>query len=218
MSALGSASRGVWNRRAATAVHGIMRIIAGEYGGRTIQAPPGIGTRPMLDRVREALFSTLGGRFDGARVLDLFAGSGSLGLECLSRGALLSRMVERDPATVRLLRANVELLGAGERARVVGSDALAPKAWREPGVERYTVIFLDPPYPLLRDGATRKRVLDAAQSLSAELLEPEGSIVLHAPRELLNATEFAGLEAVERAYGTSSLWYLTPPRARTEAS
>lgn len=195
-----------------------MRIIAGEFRGRTIQSPPGIATRPMLDRVREAMFSTLGGRFDGARVLDLFAGTGSLGLECLSRGALLARMVERDPGTVRLLRANVELLGAGPRARVVGADALSPKTWRDADVERYTVIFLDPPYPLLRDGATRRQVLDAAATLAADWLDPEGSIVLHAPRELLNAAEFGALDAVERAYGTSSLWYLTPPAASTEAS
>jgi len=195
-----------------------MRIIAGEYGGRTIQAPPGLGTRPMLDRVREALFSTLGGRFDGARVLDLFAGSGSLGLECLSRGASLARMVERDARTIRLLRDNVESLGVGQRARVVAADALSPSAWRESGGERYSTIFLDPPYPMLRDGATRRLVLDATARLAGELLEQEGELVLHAPRDLLSAFEFGRLAALERNYGTSTLWYLTLPAAPMEDS
>ena len=195
-----------------------MRIIAGEYGGRTIKAPPGLGTRPMLDRVREALFSTLGGRFDAARVLDLFAGSGSLGLECLSRGASLARMVERDAGTLRLLRSNVESLGVGERARVVAADALSPRAWRETPLERYSTIFLDPPYPMLRDGATRKLVLEAALRMSVEVLEPDGEIVLHAPRELLTAFDFKHLAAQERSYGTSTLWYLRLKPANTEAS
>lgn len=194
-----------------------MRIIAGEYGGRTIQAPPGLGTRPMLDRVREALFSTLGGRFDGARVLDLFAGSGALGLECLSRGAASARMIERDAGTLRLLRSNVERLGAGERARVVAADALSPRAWREAGGLRYSTIFLDPPYPMLRDGATRKLVLEATARMADELLETDGEIVLHAPRDLLTACEFKGLAALERSYGTSTLWYLTRPAAPSEA-
>jgi 16S rRNA (guanine(966)-N(2))-methyltransferase RsmD len=172
----------------------------------------------MLDRVREAMFSTLGGRFDGARVLDLFAGSGSLGLECLSRGAQQARMVERDAATLRLLRANVQTLGAAERAVVVAGDALSPRTWREGGELRYQVVFLDPPYPMLRDGADRRRVLDAAAQLAREALEHDGSIVLHAPRELLTSSEFVGLSASERSYGTSSLWYLTQPDARTELS
>ena len=171
----------------------------------------------MLDRVREALFSTLSGYFEGARVLDLFAGSGSLGLESLSRGALFARMVERDASTVRLLRANVEALGVGERARVVATDALSPAAWHDPSAERFAVIFFDPPYPIVRDGLGRRRVLEVAARLAAERLTEDGVIVFHAPRDLMLATQFVGLEAVERSYGTSSLWYLTRPQSNLEA-
>jgi len=201
-----------------TRYHRDMRIIAGEYGGRLIKAPPGEGTRPMLDRVREALFSTLGERIDGALVLDLFAGTGSLGLESLSRGAAFARMVELDPRVVKLLQSNVAGLGAGERVRVVTADALSPAAWRDPGDKRFDVIFYDPPYPLLRAGPGRKRVVDALLQLASERLQPEGTIVFHAPRNLVLSSEFGSLAARERVYGTNSLWYLTLGRPSKELS
>jgi 16S rRNA (guanine966-N2)-methyltransferase len=120
-----------------------VRIVAGRWGGRRLVAPPGRATRPTSDRVREALFSILG-PLDGARVLDLFAGSGALGLEALSRGAGEAVLVERAPAALKALRANVEALGAS--AEVVAGDARAYlRAARERGAE-YDLVFLDPPY------------------------------------------------------------------------
>src|SRR4051794_41398460 len=89
-----------------------MRIVAGRFGGRRLHAPPGRGTRPTSDRVREALFSTLG-PLDGAVVLDLFAGSGALGIEALSRGAARVVLVERDARAAAVIRANLEALGVG---------------------------------------------------------------------------------------------------------
>jgi 16S rRNA (guanine966-N2)-methyltransferase len=194
-----------------------MRIIAGEHRGRIIQAPPGVRTRPMLDRVREALFATLGDRLERARVLDLFAGSGSLGLEALSRGALSARLVERDPATLRLLRANVDSLALAERARIVGGDALSASSWGDgDSPSDYEVVFLDPPYPMLRDGAARQRVLRAIESLASRLASG-GTIVLHAPRGLLRGHDFGSLASEERIYGTSSLWYLERAAAEEQA-
>ena len=107
-----------------------VRVIAGRYGGRRLGAPPGAATRPTADRVREALFSILGARVEGAAVLDLFAGSGALGLEALSRGAARATFVESAPAAQRALRANLEALGADGRAasartRCAGSGAHA---------------------------------------------------------------------------------------------
>src|SRR4051794_20541590 len=99
-----------------------MRIIAGTHRGRRLVAPPGRGTRPTSDRVREALFSILGRRVAGARVLDLFAGSGALGIEALSRGAAQATFVDDDPAAVRAIRAN---LGEIEGAEVVRREARA---------------------------------------------------------------------------------------------
>jgi 16S rRNA (guanine(966)-N(2))-methyltransferase RsmD len=121
-----------------------MRVIAGRFGGRRLAAPPGTGTRPTSDRVREALFSILGGRVAEARVLDLFAGSGALGLEALSRGAAAVTFVERAPAALRVLRANVEALGA--EAEIVRADALKWLRAASDGAPQYDLVFLDPPY------------------------------------------------------------------------
>src|SRR3954447_25917649 len=99
-----------------------MRIVAGRWGGRTLHAPRGRNTRPTSDRVREALFSILG-PLEGERVLDLFAGSGALGLEALSRGAASATLVERERAALRVLRENVAELAAD--AEVVSADARA---------------------------------------------------------------------------------------------
>jgi len=121
-----------------------MRVIAGTWGGRRLQAPPGSATRPTSDRVREALFSVLGGRIDGARVLDLFAGSGALGLEALSRGAAEATFVDTASAAIRSVRANLETLG-GE-ATVRRADARRFLGAASAAARQYDLVFLDPPY------------------------------------------------------------------------
>jgi 16S rRNA (guanine966-N2)-methyltransferase len=184
-----------------------MRIIAGELRGRRIEAPEGRETRPMLDRVREALFSTLSPWLEGGRVLDLFAGSGSLGLEAVSRGARAARLVESGAGQLELLRRNVRALGVEERVQVVGGDALAPASWG--GGERYDLVFLDPPYAMLREAQSRRGLLDALHALVREALAPDAVLVLHAPARALEAGELGeGLEVAERRYGTNALWYV----------
>jgi 16S rRNA (guanine966-N2)-methyltransferase len=121
-----------------------MRIVAGEWGGRRIQAPPGRGTRPTTDRVREAWMSTVAAELPGARVLDLFAGSGALGLEALSRGAAHATFVEQDAKALASLRANLATLGAVDRASVVRTDAV--KFAQNLAAGAYDVAFADPPY------------------------------------------------------------------------
>ena len=125
-----------------------MRIVAGRLGGRRFQAPPGTDTRPTSDRVREALFSALG-PLDGETVLDLFAGSGGLSLEALSRGASRAVLVERDARAATTIRTNLEALGIGPgEAAVRRRDGLrALRDAREAG-ETYDLVFLDPPYRL----------------------------------------------------------------------
>lgn len=125
-----------------------MRIVAGELRGRTIAAPEGQGTRPTTDRVREALFSSLyslRGGFDGAVVLDAFAGSGALGIEALSRGAAFAAFVERDPAAAKVLESNVRACGLdSSRAAVLRRDALGSLPKVTP--HAFDLVFLDPPY------------------------------------------------------------------------
>jgi 16S rRNA (guanine(966)-N(2))-methyltransferase RsmD len=121
-----------------------VRVIAGTYGGRTLKAPPGAATRPTSDRVREALFSILADRTPGARVLDLFAGSGALGLEALSRGAASVTFVDDAAAAIRAIKANLQALDAV--AEVRRADALRFLGAAQDTEAQYDLVFLDPPY------------------------------------------------------------------------
>jgi len=122
-----------------------MRIIAGDWKRRQLRTPPGDATRPTADRVRETLFSMLVSRigsFEGLRVADLFAGSGALGLEALSRGAASALFVEQDPVAIRALRTNIAALQAASRCDVRASSVLALGPAKEP----LDLVLLDPPY------------------------------------------------------------------------
>jgi 16S rRNA (guanine966-N2)-methyltransferase len=122
-----------------------VRVVAGVFGGRTLRAPPGRETRPTSDRVREALFSMLGD-LSGARVLDLFAGSGALGIEALSRGAASAVFVDSADAAVHAVRGNLEALDAvGEVVRRTASAFLSSAS---ADGRQYDLVFVDPPYRL----------------------------------------------------------------------
>ena len=123
------------------------RIIAGEFGGRSIEAPAGRHTRPTRDAVREAWFSVLTDRLRGSRVLDLFAGSGGLGLEALSRGASAVCFVESDPRVCDVLGRNIATLGAGSRCEVRCTDAFRVIDEARRGEESsWDIVLADPPY------------------------------------------------------------------------
>ena len=120
-----------------------MRVVAGEFGGRRLIAPEGLTTRPTTDRVREAMFNALGscGLLEGALVADLFAGSGAIGIEALSRGAQQCVFVERERDAVRALEENIDTLGLSERSRVDRSDAIRVAS----GLD-VDIVFADPSY------------------------------------------------------------------------
>jgi 16S rRNA (guanine966-N2)-methyltransferase len=122
----------------------VTRIIAGEFGGRRLVLPADARVRPTADRVREAWMSILGDRLHHARVLDLFAGSGALGLEALSRGAARATFVELSPASLAAVRANLEALGVAGRASVERGDAMRFIARIGPGA--FDLALADPPY------------------------------------------------------------------------
>ncbi len=145
-----------------------MRIVAGRHKGRRLRAPAGAGTRPTADRVREALFSILG-PVEGLRVLDLYAGSGALGLEALSRGAESATFVESGRPALAAIRAN--LAAAGEDAEVVASDAIK---WLRDAADRkcaFDLVFCDPPY----DAAAR--VAQPLAELLPRVAAPQALIV-----------------------------------------
>lgn len=180
------------------------RIIGGTAKGRRLQTPPGDATRPTADRVREALFSALEaelGSLHGVRFLDLYAGSGAVGLEAASRGAVAVTAVESNRRTARLIGANAGTVGVEVDVRaqsVAAVLATPPRA-------SYDVVFLDPPYPL---------AADAVAAVLAQLVDhgwvlPGGSVVVERSARSVAPTWPAGLELRrERKYGETVLWYL----------
>ncbi len=157
-----------------------MRIIAGEFRSRRLLSPPeGWAVRPIPDRVKESLFSLLRGHCAGGVFFDGFAGTGSFGLEAISRGAVRCVFVERDRRHAEMLRSNIDTLGATDRSEVVVSDALGPGALaRCP--RPCTVIFLDPPYELVNEPVGWRRVRDQSAKL-VECLSGEGFLILRTP-------------------------------------
>jgi 16S rRNA (guanine966-N2)-methyltransferase len=133
-----------------------VRVVGGRFGGRSLVAPRGRSTRPTSDRVREALFSILGDFVPGARVLDLFAGSGALAIEALSRGATEAVLVDTSPAAVAAMRRNLDAVGA--EAQVRRQDALSYLRGASRDARQYDLVFLDPPY---RHASTLGRELTA---------------------------------------------------------
>jgi 16S rRNA (guanine966-N2)-methyltransferase len=177
-----------------------VRIVAGRHRGRRISAPPGDETRPTADRVREALFSIIG-PVDGLDVLDLFAGSGALGLEALSRGARSATLVERSPRALAAIRANVETLGEGERVRVVGRDWRAALAAERAAGRAFGLCLCDPPYTLTN------RVVAAIGAALAPVMAPSGTVVIE-HSAALPPPEPSGLEIasrIDRTYGDTGV-------------
>ena len=169
-----------------------MRVVAGRFGGRTLVAPRGLSTRPTSDRVREALFSILGvASVEEARVLDLFAGSGALGIEALSRGASHAAFVDSSGAAVAAIRRNLAAVGVD--AEVRRQDALAYLRSASRDARQYDLVFLDPPY---RRARTLGRELSAAL---APVLAPAARVVAESDRRAPLELDLELLD--ERRYG-----------------
>ena len=171
-----------------------MRIVAGRHKGRRLRAPAGASTRPTADRVREAVFSILG-PVEGLRVLDLYAGSGALGLEALSRGAVSVTFVESARPALAAIRANLN--ATGEEAEVAGSDAIA---WlrRAADAERaFDLVFCDPPY----DAAAQ--VARPLADLLPRVVTPQGRIVTESSTRNPLALDLPLID--ERRYGDTRI-------------
>jgi 16S rRNA (guanine(966)-N(2))-methyltransferase RsmD len=175
-----------------------MRIIAGAYRGRRLRTPRGRATRPTAERVREALFAALGD-LDGLAVLDLYAGTGALAIEALSRGAGRAVLVERDARALEALRANLATLGIPrETAEVRRGEALRALRTARERAETYDLIFVDPPYSLL--GALERELAVALPPL----LAPHARVVTE--RDRRTAAPALGLQIeLERRYGDTAI-------------
>lgn len=177
-----------------------MRIVAGTHGGRRLRAPAGTATRPTPDRVREAVFAILG-PLEGLDVLDLFAGSGAMGLEALSRGASSAVLVDRDPRAAACARENAASLGLLDRVRVVRADWRSALAAERGAARRYGLVVIDPPYRLT------DRVVRQAWTLLAPVLTSSGTVVIEhtAHRTPPDPEELAIASRTDRAYGDTAV-------------
>jgi 16S rRNA (guanine966-N2)-methyltransferase len=165
-----------------------VRVVGGSARGRTLVAPPGERTRPTSDRVREAIFNALWSRgaLDGGRVLDLFAGSGALGIEALSRGATHATFVDADRAARQAVRRNLEACGFTDRADIVAATAERFLAGRA-ATERWQLAFCDPPYAF----AGWPRLL-AALPADLVVIESDGPVAVPAGWELVREARYGG--------------------------
>jgi len=183
----------------------VPRVIAGQAGGRRLAVPDGRDTRPTSDRAREGLFATISsivGSLDGARVLDLYAGSGAVGLEALSRGAGHVLLVEQGARAVRVIRENIASIGLP--GAVLAADRVERVLARGPDGNRYDVVFADPPYALA--DAAVERVL----TLLAETgwLAPGALVVVErATRSGPVSWPDGFVPDRERRYGEATFWY-----------
>lgn len=173
-----------------------MRITGGIGRGRTLKVPAGTKVRPTSDKVKQALFNILGDRIAGARLLDLFAGAGAIGIEALSRGAAQAVFVDASRESLAVIRRNIDSLGLGGRAQVVAARA---ESFLKRPSGPYDIVFLDPPYrtelaPLLR------------QVAGAGIVRPEGVVIAEHFKKQASPARADGLElSREAVYGDTVL-------------
>ena len=166
-----------------------MRVIAGTFRSRSLQAPAGLATRPTSDRLRETLFNVLAPRIEGARFLDLYAGSGAVGIEALSRGAGEVCFVERAAPALKVLRANLAALGMARGFRIISGSAAG--FLRSGGTDQqFELVFLDPPYDAEKEYAA---VLNSLGGTAAGLLSGDAVVIAEHRRKDRLADEYGSL-------------------------
>jgi 16S rRNA (guanine966-N2)-methyltransferase len=188
-----------------------MRVVTGEAKGRRLKAPKTMGTRPIIDRVKTALFDILSTEIEDADFLDLFAGTGSVGIEALSRGAAHATFIEMSYSILKLIRENLQITGLADRAEVLHADAFKFLQGQSANPQRtYDIIYVAPPQ--YKDMAAHAlQLLD-----SSPLLPPGGLVIVQ-----IHPKERAGVVAVpctrlkltdERRYGSTLLLFYRTPR------
>ncbi|HEY8463714.1 MAG TPA: 16S rRNA (guanine(966)-N(2))-methyltransferase RsmD [Bacillota bacterium] len=175
-----------------------MRVITGKYRGRVLKGPKHAGVRPTADRVKEALFNIIGPKIAGADFLDLFAGTGGIGIEALSRGAQSVVFVDANAASIRLLKQNLHFVDPEERVRIIHAPAAKALNLLAAEAACFDITFLDPPFEAALLAQAIKLVFEK------RLLKPGGILVAEHPRKL-EQLFFDGLEKRVYHYGDISL-------------
>ncbi|MFC6202387.1 16S rRNA (guanine(966)-N(2))-methyltransferase RsmD [Lactiplantibacillus nangangensis] len=177
-----------------------MRIVAGVFGGRRLKAVPGMQTRPTTDKIKEALFNIIGPYFDGGRALDMFAGSGGLSIEAVSRGVDQAVLIDRQYQAIKTIKDNVAVTKAPERFEIIKGDAkrvLEQLAFKN---ERFDWVFLDPPY------AKQQIVKDMLKCQSLGLLNPGCHVICETDGNAEMPDEITGFKLIRRQnYGITYL-------------
>jgi 16S rRNA (guanine(966)-N(2))-methyltransferase RsmD len=195
----------------------IMKIISGRFRGISLYSPKRIDTRPALARMRNSLFNILAGKMDGKRVIDLFAGTGSIGFEALSRGAGYCLFVENNRTCLECLRKNISRLNVENQTKVLFIDAFniisyPAKAGTD---EQFDYIFIDPPYKYYDIQHLRDKLFSLIDEFARDkILSPEGMIIVEHRTRMRDGNQFNNLEHLERVdlrnYGQTSLSFLIP--------
>lgn len=180
-----------------------MRIISGKAKGKKLYSPKGKGIRPTADRVKESIFNILGGQLEGIRVLDLFSGTGSLGLEAISRGAQHVVFVEKSRSALNALKKNISLCGFDSHSIVLAMSVPHGLAFMGQKGESFQVIFADPPYGR---GWVEKTI---SEILAHGILSQDGMIVMeHAPYESLSRNHGKLVTLKQKTYGDTIISFL----------
>lgn len=183
-----------------------MRVIGGKLKGRRLSAPGGLRTRPTPERVREAVFNILPREFPFENVLDLYAGTGAMAIEALSRGAHQAVLIDRDQKAVSAIRKNIRACGLSERARVVKDDVVGAVRRLAGRGGTFDLVFIDPPYEA---GLTEKTL----EAVSSGALAPGGVVVAEASKKTPAIEPPEGLELVDaRRYGDTVVYFYADTR------
>jgi 16S rRNA (guanine966-N2)-methyltransferase len=184
-----------------------VRIIAGKNGGHLLVANTGDTTRPITDRAKQSLFDNLQDCFVGQTVLDCFSGSGSMGLECLSRGAAKAIFIERDRGALKALKQNIADLGVTDRALILPIDAYACD--KHPDIHDLTIAFIDPPYSHTETGHLRHKVDDLLRALAQNCMVDGGILSFrHPTRVSVEPAALAVSVVRELRYGDMTITWL----------
>ncbi len=180
-----------------------MRVISGTAKGKRLKAPAGLDTRPITDMIKEALFNVLGARVRDIRFLDLFAGSGSVGIEALSRGARKVVFVDYSSEAVKIIKENIDNCKFRDGYQILRNDVFKALRYLKRQEDRFELIYIDPPFP---NEKIFNEVMAAIDAI--DILETDGIVIIRAPRRKEMPIMFNGLNKYRSShYGESSLHY-----------